>query len=428
MKLELTQLNKEFIKSSFVGKVKFSDLKSIATITVRKINDDGDDNNLFQRPSDSVRISEISKFLSEKLLDANGKLKTKDKNIVVFPTAVIISLNQRDDDTEPFINWDDRYLEFDEGMYEAFIVDGQHRFLGIQRFYEENKLSENDIDIELPVTVLVGYDIWEQSKIFYEVNFKQKQVNKSLYYDLFGSMPGEPSKEKLAHSLVKYLNYNQESPFFEMVKMLGVGPGIISQAFLVEKLVKLFAPKKALSFFYDYYENGESDQNLLAKTLLVYFESIKKQFPEYYPKKNKDGKYSSTDQDVLFKTTGVGAFFRLLNDFENEINSSEASIDSLKEIFNSKFSLVSKDEAIDLFSKNGQFGGGSSEGTQVRLYNRLRDIINYKDGVIGKTYENAKVTDLLLIDLNGKKMHKLTMNDGTTKIIGDAELLSIKDL
>ncbi len=427
MKLELTQLNKEFIKSSFVGKMKFSDLKSIATVTVRRINDDGNDNNLFQRPSDSVRISDISKFLSEKLLDTNGKVRTKDKNIVIFPTAVIISLNQRDEDIEPSINWDDRHLEFEKEMYEAFIVDGQHRFLGIKRFYEENRLSESDIDIELPVTVLLGYDIWEQSKIFYEVNFKQKQVNKSLYYDLFGSMPGEPSKEKLAHSLVKHLNYNQESPFFEMVKMLGVGPGIISQAFLVEKLVKLFAPKKALSFFYDNYENGRSDQNLLAKTLLVYFESIKNQFPEYYPKKNVDGRYSSIDQDVLFKTTGVGAFFRLLNDFEKEINSNEANIDSLKEFFNSKFSLISKDEARDLFSKNGQFSGGSSEGTQVRLYSRLRDTIDYKEGVIGKTYQNAKILFLKSKDVHGRNMHEVTMDNGTTNIISDEELLIIKN-
>lgn len=428
MKLELKQLNKEFIKSSFVGKIGFFDLKKIATVTVRRIDDTGEDNNLFQRPSDSSRINEISKFLSKKLLDQNGNVKSKDKSIVVFPTAIILSLNLRDEDNEPSINWNEEEIEFEENLYEAFIVDGQHRYLGIMKFYEENGLSENDINIELPVTVLLGYDIWEQSKIFYEVNFKQKQVNKSLYYDLFGSMPGELSKEKLAHSLVKYLNYTKESPFYEMVKMLGVGPGIISQAFLVEKLIKLFAPKKALSFFFDDYTNGKSDQNQLAKTLLVYFDSIKNQFHEYYPKKNKRGEYNSAEQDVLFKTTGIGAFCRLLNDFEKQINSNPNDTHGLKEYFSAKFALISDTEARELFSKNGLFGGGASEGTQVRLYNKLRDIISYKEDVIGKTYESAKISDVTTIDVHGRKMHKLLLNNGTTNIIGDEELSNIKNL
>ncbi|MBP9842805.1 MAG: DGQHR domain-containing protein [Candidatus Pacebacteria bacterium] len=431
MKLQLLQLNKDFIKSTYVGKISFSSLKKIATITRREIADSGENNNLFQRPSDDEKVKKLSKFLKNKLLDENGDVRRKEKSIVVFPTALIIAINQKDLDKElddEFqVSWEDGCLEFSEILYNAFIVDGQHRYLGILQFYEDTGLSLDDIDIELPVTVLVGYDLWEQAIIFADVNFNQKPVNRSLYYDIFGSMPGEPSKDKLAHSLVKYLNYNEESPFFGMIRMLGVGQGIISQAFLVEKIAKLFAPNKAFSIFYDDYRNGKTDQRQLANVFSIYFGVVRDQFREYYPERNEEGKYSSFDQHVLFKTTGIGAFCRLLNDFEKEIKLRSTDTEYLKEYFTKIFSLISHEEARKLFSKDGIFGGGSSEGTQVKLYKNLLEIIEYKKDALGKMHHNAKIVEMTKTeDLHGRNLHNLTLDNGTTSIISDEELLIIR--
>jgi len=411
-----------------VGKMKFSDLEKISTVTARSITEDGGNNNLFQRPSDFLRISKISKFLSERLLDGRGLLKAKENNIVIFPTAIIIALNQVDVDSESEIEWDGSNLEFEEGAYSAFIVDGQHRFLGIKKFYEDNKiLSKRDIDIELSVTVLVGYDIWEQSKIFAEVNFSQKPVNKSLYYDIFGSMEDERNKETLAHSLVKYLNYNTDSPFYGLVKMLGTGPGIISQAFLVEKMIKLFASKNAFSIFYDDYKNGKTDQKLLAKTVSIYFNAIKNRFINYYPIKNAEGEYHSAGQHILFKTTGIGAFCRLLKDFEEEIKMKSDDSVYMDKFFSDIFSLVSDEESQELFSKDGLFGGSASEGSQVRLHKKLFDIINYKKDVLGKIYNNGKITGIKLTkDSHGRDLHDLTLDNWTTSRVSSEELANIR--
>ena len=48
---------------------------------------------------------------------------------------------------------------------------------------------------EFNCTILLGFDKWEQGKVFADVNFNQKPVNKSLYYDIFGSYP-DPNKNE----------------------------------------------------------------------------------------------------------------------------------------------------------------------------------------------------------------------------------------
>lgn len=60
--------------------------------------------------------------------------------------------------------------------------------------------------------ILVNYDLWEQSQVFINVNFKQKPVNKSLYYEVFGSeyqdQANDPKRNVIyhAHTLVRRMN------------------------------------------------------------------------------------------------------------------------------------------------------------------------------------------------------------------------------
>jgi DGQHR domain-containing protein len=428
MKLELLQLNNDIIKSAFTGKISFSDLNEIAVITFREVHDNGVSNQLFQRPSDSSKINKISDFIKKTLLDEDNHLKNDGGSIVLFPTAIIISLNEKDENLDSEIKWDGDFLEFDTKFYKAFIIDGQHRFLGLKKFYEETKLTVADVNIEIPVTVLVGHDIWEQSKIFAVVNFEQKPVNKSLYYDIFGSSEGEYNEYTLAHSIVKHLNYTEQSPFFELIKMLGTGSGVISQAFLVEKIKDLFKSPKAFSILYDEYKNKKVQPIVLANVISVYFSVIKERFSEYYPKPRNDGTYSIFSQPILFKTTGVGAFLRLLNDFGNEIKLYSNDVVYLKQYFTKVFSLINSEDATRLFSGNSAFSSGGGEGLQVRLYEELKKIIKYKENVVGKKYDNAGIIEIKFgkLDDFGRNYHDLTLNNGTTARVNDDQLENIK--
>src|SRR5690606_14988011 len=116
----------------------------------------------------------------------------------------------------------------------TLIVDGQHRLAAMLKLYEDassdkirigryslqqkypdltNNIVQNRLtSFELNCTLLIGFDLWEQGKVFADVNFNQKPVNKSLYYDIFGSYP-DPDKNDifLAHMLALHLNNNEDS-------------------------------------------------------------------------------------------------------------------------------------------------------------------------------------------------------------------------
>ena len=166
-----------------------------------------------------------------------------------------------------FINEDQTKLYIPKSHRIALIVDGQHRFYGLKRFYNSLKTSEDKQiieDFEFPITFLIGFDIYQVGKVFATVNFTQKPVNRSLYYDIFGSVPDiERNDIKLAHDLALHLNNNDESPIQGMIKMLGTGYGLFSQSFFVEKMLMHFKEGGAWEGIYaDYLDRGEQYKKL----------------------------------------------------------------------------------------------------------------------------------------------------------------------
>lgn len=421
IKLEVLKINEDKIKSALVGKIKFSDLDKIAQLTYRS----DDNENFFQRNTDINRVNELAKFIKGKILDEYGVLKKQSNVLTLFPTTIILALtkNEKDD----FI-LNDNTIEIKSGV-SAYIVDGQHRFKGIQKFYEDNKLSYSDFDIELPLMLLLDYDLYEQASIFIEVNFKQKAVNRSFYYDIFGSLPAKRSELQLAHYLVKYLNETEKSPFYNLVKMLGTGDGTISQAFLVENIFKLFRPKSIFSTFYFDYEKGGDQQKEIAKILLSYFNIIKETFHEYTPQKNENGNYSVFGQDILFKTTGIGALIKLLNDFTSDVIKIHNDEEKLEKYFKYIFSLINKLEAKSMFSKDGDYAKGGGGGLQSKLHQKLREIIEYKKNIVGKRYQNAEILDVQKSkDDHNRDIYDLSFNNGTTTRINNEILEQIRNL
>ena len=219
-----------------MGKIKYSQLKNKVTITKRNVAEVSS----YQREFDKQRVNSISEFL-----------KKIDSKVCPFPTPIILALDSETDvkvykvkeklsDNEilfdnyikleepiPLLFNSDANSDLDEeniddffelyipnNINNIFIVDGQHRFKGIEKFLENNT-SINDIEIS--VTFLINYDIYEQSEVFANINFKQKPVNKSLYYDIFGVMPGR-NEFTFTHYLVSSINKSNE--FNGLVKCL----------------------------------------------------------------------------------------------------------------------------------------------------------------------------------------------------------------
>lgn len=188
-----------------------------------------------QRPLDPKRVKDIANYV--RTVDA------------CFPTAIIISIAARcveiDEKTNKmrisnYINTED---ENENVIFRkiARVLDGQHRIAGL-------KGLETDFDVN--VSIFVDCDISDQAIIFSTVNLAQTKVNKSLAYDLFDVMK-KRSPQKTCHNIAVMLDREKESPFYKMIKRLGVSTlgranETLSQATFIEPLLKFLSAEPML--------------------------------------------------------------------------------------------------------------------------------------------------------------------------------------
>lgn len=186
------------------------------------------------------------------------------------------------------LNYDEKNhtVSFDVKDNIAWVVDGQHRLYGLS-------LSRKSIDV-----VVVAFEklpLSDQTKIFRTINSTQKGVNASLIYDLMDLAKDADYIDQRAHELVKKLNEDEESPWYNQIKMLGVGHGLISQSAFIGNLKPLL-DKTKVGHLTNYSEEEQY------KILKNYFNAIRAIFPDDWGKSNS----------LLTKTSGFYALMELL--------------------------------------------------------------------------------------------------------------------
>lgn len=411
--IEVRQLQNGFV---FTGKMTFKQLNQIFKLTERKESiDDPIDNSLiniskedqeFQRQLSDKKLNEIQAYLKQEMAQLE-----KGKSLGLFPSSLILYNRSYDTDDLKSEFTDQENVVLNEeliassytkeldcvfyikglnDLYKLYvpknskitlIVDGQHRFFGTKLLY--NSLSspesrEKVENFEFIITYLVGFDIYEVGQIFATVNFKQKPVNRSLYYDIFGSAP-QTDREgnlqndiRLAHDLALHLNNNTTSPIKDMIKLLGKGFGLFSQAFFVEKMIRVFRTKIWDSYLIDYINSGKEYKEI-ATFMKAYLSAIKEAYPSAWPERvirNGQQVFSSYYYPyILCKTTGLGAFFRLIKDIYPKVSENKSEY---KEKTLAYLRKLSNEEANILFAKDGPYGGSGSEGLQDKLYRELK--------------------------------------------------------
>lgn len=379
-RIKLQKLNQGVTKDTYVGVINFSILEKISKLTLRKVSGGGK-SLYYQRPEQQNKINSIVKFLEEKLLDNKGELKSTEKILALFPTAMLLSFDSNDNsnmDNVIKINEDELIVYEDVGILldkdkPVLIVDGQHRFKGVKVFYDKHPGLLQRFDMQFPVTILAGYDIYEQAEIFANVNFKQKKVDKSLFYDIFGTNPNKKNDITFAHFLVSHLNSDDDSPLKGIIKMLSNCDGVVSQSALVTEFLKLLNIKRNKVFAKNFedYKIGKEGEKKVLESIKVYFKIIKETFSEYWPNTNNLNDYKG----ILMKTTGARAFIKLMNEVLHEKVDLERSQKEkeIKEVF----SKISEEEKKLIFDpQKGEFSG--SGGLQNKLYHRLAKILGYE--------------------------------------------------
>lgn len=409
---EILPLKQISNKEMFIGKltveqivsvIRYTDRKSIALDPLDdKSNPNAFDQQYYQRVRDSDRAYEIKLFIIKQLHHLYSFAKNQVSPLALFPSAIILGCTT--DESIKNINEFQKLIEInkdesalteivlvDQGkIYIAkgentLVVDGQHRIAGMENLLEEAiegeillKKSDKETyqslvppvnfilkalkEFEFLVTFLIDFDRYEQAELFANVNFNQKPVNKSFYYDIFGTAQRGKSLVKLLHDLTAHLNYSSASPLSGKIKMLGSGTGFFSQAFFVEALIPLFKKGLFFSIFVDYQEDG-NDYKLLPKFFRAYFSSFFETFSKYFP------------NSVLVKTTGMGAIVSLIPYIYNRVKEMHPKPLSLEE--KELKSLIKR--LLNPLSVNGEtyfglesgFASGAGKGLQGRLYRKL---------------------------------------------------------
>jgi DGQHR domain-containing protein len=413
------------------AKVKFYELQDIVRFTARTeektdtlttsaeiLRVKAENERFYQRLVNDDRTARIQQFIIGEALKEykNKKGFSSKKSLGLFPTATLIAINTFPADS--IEEYESQYYNFEKSFdnqitlcYEKdhvvyvpkgnktiLIVDGQHRIGALKSLYSrinekltfKNKLVTNIVDsdflpflkdrirnFDLLCTLLINFDVWEQGEIFAAVNFNQKPVNRSLYYDIFASSPDTEKNElKLAHDLVNHLNYNNASVLSGLIDMLGNGEGIVSQAAIMENLMKLFGRGKVWNTLYVDYESDGEKYIAIGAFLRAYFAQIKESFKAYWPPVGVTSRKEYND--VLLKTTGMGAWIRLVNNIYKDINPDhDKTQEQLKVLLKNKFESIEKN-GEKYFDKKSAFVQGAGQGLQAKLYKQIAFDLGYR--------------------------------------------------
>lgn len=339
------------IGSFYIGSVRYEDLLAIAYADIRKIDQEGRDDDNFdtylgiQRQVSKSRIQEIESYVQT--IDAT------------FPTSVILHIKSKEDvlDGRPVHLFDDETIDNnleristrnnilvdqekklllvlkDENV--AQILDGQHRLEGLRQFKEDNGPDAPQLLFELNVTIFVDLDLDDQAQIFSVINKAQTKVNKSLVYDLY-EYARFRSPQKTAHDVVRILNRRKDSPFYRKIKVLGSAEDTeretIAQATFAEAIIRHISqdPMKDRddlrrgSFLQKAHIQDLPDQKFvlrrlfslekdeyIVKNLMNYFSAVANRWPSSWSEK--------TEGNILNKSTGLLALMRLFKDISNRI-------------------------------------------------------------------------------------------------------------
>lgn len=280
-----------------------------------------------QRDESQRRVAEIAEYASE-----------RDS---ILPTPIIVSANS---DTV-YIDGGSLSLST-ESKIVGHILDGQHRVLGLRQT-DESVLASYD----LLVVFVFDIDPYAEATIFATINGNQKQVSKSLMYDLFELNPGR-SIEKTCHEIVRSLNDDEHSPFFQRIKLLGKKMGekeTLSQAAFIDQVKRQVKDEKGPLF--PFYKSGEDW-------------AIRKVVSNCFSAINMALERNKTDfpQDYFFRTTGFGGVVQALNDL---VKQGKAKGDVSEQYFLSVMS--------NFFEKHPTPPAGVGNAAMLKIKNDLLD-------------------------------------------------------
>lgn len=250
--------------------------KVIHKLEIRKRADD--DVHGIQRNTDIQRTRAIAAYLQH--------------DNAIIPTPILVSISS----SRAAISGNILEVMSPEDSVWGHILDGQHRILGL-RILDPIELER----IELLVVFVFDIDVFSEATIFATINSNQKQVSKSLIYDLFG-LSDKWSKERECHDIAKSLNEDSSSPFFGRLKMLGAKTQeseTLSQAAFIDRILDAAKAPRGIGAYLEP-EKGWQIRRILENAFIAANSAAEQ----------AGGNYQI---DYFLRTTGYGGVLKALN-------------------------------------------------------------------------------------------------------------------
>lgn len=383
-------------------------------------------NEFYQRRTDPKRVREIARYIRKTVANQYGEYGVA----TLFPTAMLVAASIDDTDFRvgESVNLDIDVLN-ENSLY---IVDGQHRLMGMKVLYEEltNSLMRSDEDEYLlrymqdyvfNCTILLNFDLWEQAQVFADVNFNQKKVDKSLYYTIYGMQystnPADYNRNYIyiAHNLVKFMNTHPLSPLRGMIMMVGNKPGytkaLMSQACLAEALMNNIYSPRGIWYVDNAQVVAKPSYRFMSVELLSFFTCVRSVLEEQWP-------VNGTHRSILLKTTGVWVLnkimaylhkFKMNDELKRLIKEADKS-ESLREYEDFARPYLEKllPHQERLFGLKGAYSGTGGKGLAKQLFDEVVLLLDSEEK------KNDELVSEEQIEINGEnvqvKIYK--SNDG----------------
>jgi len=201
-----------------------------------------------------------------------------------YPGAIVLNWTSK---TSPFTVRDEN-LEIPLARDLAQIIDGQHRIAGIHAAIDENP---NLRSLEVPVAIYHGLSTRECADIFISINTEQKQVPRSLVFDLYG----EASEKTIDPAAVRSrdiaveLNEQEDSPYFENIKFPGapLRKGGIALSTAVSSLKPLVEDKGTFE------QIGIKEFHIQTGVVLNFFKALRLQYGDDWTSRKNAFQYAA---------------------------------------------------------------------------------------------------------------------------------------
>lgn len=184
----------------------------------------------YQRPIMRKKVEELATYYEQ---------CRREGDLPAIPGSVLLTTDAPvtfSPHTNPLVG----LVQLDEREGALRVLDGQHRLLALAALLASPELGDEGRaaarSLQVPAVLFAGMAPEAVVEMFVTINSKHTRLNPSLLFSLKGRQLFSDPVDAKIHDALKLLHEREGSPLEGQIRLLGVGPGKVSQAGLAQEL------------------------------------------------------------------------------------------------------------------------------------------------------------------------------------------------